>query len=492
MRGLIASICEYKPTMAHQAAQASSPAGYGADHSLRRQLRVGDLVLAQILCVVGSTWVGVGAGLGRAQTLMWIAAMAVFYLPMGAAVIGLNRVMPLEGGLYVWARRAFGDLTGFLTAWNLWMYSIATTAVILYATPTEIAYLIGPSARWLPQNAWVSFAIVALLTGALTWTAVRGLELGKWIHNVGGAAMLLVFAVLIALPLWAVAHNGAHAFAGTQGWSLTPQLPAINLRMMALFGQMLFGALCGLEYIAIFAGESQDPARNIGRSVWIASPLICAMFILGTSAVVAFVPQGHIDYIAPIPQTLRVALGNSGIGNVVAMAAIVLVEMRLLGATSLLFNAAARLPMAVGWDALLPEWFARLHPRRRTPVNSIFCAAAMVLALVALASLGVHAQETYQLLMNASLTHYELTYLAMFAAPVVGMRWLRRRMPWWLKCACISGFVATLFCLSISIFPYIDVLNRAGYAAKIGGTVVVSNLAAASFFFLRKNRAAAK
>ena len=125
-------------------------------------------------------------------------------------------------------------------------------------------------------------------------------------------------------------------------------------------------------------------------------------------------------------------------------------------------------------------------------MNSIFCAAAMVLALVALASLGVHAQETYQLLMNASLTHYELTYLAMFAAPVVGMRWLRRRMPWWLKCACISGFVATLFCLSISIFPYIDVLNRAGYAAKIGGTVVVSNLAAASFFFLRKNRAAAK
>jgi hypothetical protein len=104
--------------------------------------------------------------------------------------------------------------------------------------------------------------------------------------------------------------------------------------------------------------------------------------------------------------------------------------------------------------------------------------------------MGVNAQETYQLLSNASLTHYELTYLAMFAAPVVGARWLRRQMPWWLKCACITGFIATLFSLVISVFPFIDVLDPAGYAAKIGGTVVVSNLAAILFFYLRKNRTA--
>jgi len=40
----------------------------------------------------------------------------------------LNRAMPLEGGLYVWAHKAFGNLGGFLTAWNLWFYGIAVTA----------------------------------------------------------------------------------------------------------------------------------------------------------------------------------------------------------------------------------------------------------------------------------------------------------------------------------------------------------------------------
>src|SRR5579864_4273163 len=106
-----------------------------AQHGLRRQLGLSDLVLAQILCVVGSAWVGVAAGLGRAQMLFWLGAMLAFYVPMAASVIGLNREMPLEGGLYVWAHRAFGDLAGFLTAWNIMIYGIAVTAAILYAIP---------------------------------------------------------------------------------------------------------------------------------------------------------------------------------------------------------------------------------------------------------------------------------------------------------------------------------------------------------------------
>src|SRR5271155_402591 len=177
------------------------------EHRLHRQLGLRDLVLTQILCVVGSSWVGVAAGLGRAQTITWIAAMLVFYLPMAGSVIGLNRTMPLEGGLYVWAHRAFGDLGGFLTAWNLWVYGIAVTAAILYAIPTELSYLIGPSAAWLPESRLASVAIVTSMMAAVTLAALRGLDLSKWIHNIGGGAMLTVFVALIFLPVWALARH---------------------------------------------------------------------------------------------------------------------------------------------------------------------------------------------------------------------------------------------------------------------------------------------
>jgi glutamate:GABA antiporter len=452
-----------------------------AEHGLRRQLGLRDLVLAQVLCVVGSGWVGVAAELGRAQALTWVAAMLLFYFPMAAVVIGLNRIMPLEGGLYVWAHRAFGGLGGFLTAWNLWVYGIAVTATILYAIPTELAYLIGPKAAWLPENHLASLAIVGSIIAAVTLAAVRGLEWGKWIHNVGGIAMITAFVALIFLPAWALwrHHTGQHAM------EFAPALPPLNLFSMALFGQMLVGALSGLEYIAIFAGESRQPERNITRSVWFASPIICAMFILGTGSVVAFATPGHIDLIAPIPQTLRIALGNSGVGNLVAMTAILLVQLRLLGASSYLFTGVTRLPMAVGWDDLLPKWFTRLHPRWKTPVNSILCTSALMLLLVVLGSVGVHAQEAFQVLSNASLTHYELMYMAMFAIPMVGAAALRKSLPGWLKWVSLAGFCASLFSLLVSVYPFVDVVNPLAYAAKIAGTVVVSNVAAVVFYKLR-------
>ena len=449
-------------------------------HPLHRRLRLRDLILSQILCVVGSSWVGVAAGLGRAQALTWIAAMILFYVPMAASVIHLNRVWPLEGGLYVWAHRAYGDLGGFLTAWNLWVYGLSIAVTILYATPTELSYLIGPSAAGLPENHLASLGIITALIALITLTALRGLEMGKWIHNAGGISILLVYLGLVLLPLWAWWHHRPIH------WSAAPtQLPPASLRSLAFFGQMVFGALCGLEYIAIMAGESKHAARSIGQSVWISSPIICAMFILGTSSVLAFSQPGHIDFIAPIPQTVRIALGNTGIGSLFAVAAILLVQIRLLAAASFLFTGVTRLPMAVGWDHLVPAWFTRLHPRWGTPVNSILCTSALMWLLLILGSLGVHAQEAYQLLSNASLAHYELAYLAMFAIPLVGAGTLCRAMPWWLKMTSLVGFAATLFSLLISAYPFVDVVNPRVYAAKILGTVALSNLLGFVFYKVR-------
>jgi glutamate:GABA antiporter len=461
-------------------AQAGESTG-NSQHILKRQLGLRDLVLTQILYVVGTTWVGVAAGLGHAQVVMWIGAMLLFNVPMAASVIALNRLMPLEGGLYVWAREAFGDIGGFVTAWNIWVYGIAVTATILYETPSAIAYLLGPRAQWLPNSHWASTAMISVLVLAVMSAALRGLGVGKWIHDIGGTAMLVVFAMLILLPLW-----GWIQHVPMQWEPLRVTAPPADLRTLALFGQMMFGALCGLEYVAILAGECKDPERTIGQSVWIAAPIICIMFILGTGSVEAFVPKGQINFIAPIPQTLRAALGNTGLGNLLAVLAIGLVEVRLLSAASLVFTGVTRLPMTAGWDRLVPSWFSRLHPRWRTPTNSILFTGTLVLLMLLAASAGVHAQEAFQLLENASITHYAVAYLAMFAIPLVGMGTLRRRLPVWLKWTSAVGLASTAFSLLIVVYPFVHVVNARVYALKIGGTLVVSNLIALAFYAIRR------
>ena len=67
---------------------------------LRKELGLGTLVLTQILYVVGLTWVGFAGKLGAAHAVAWLWAIAFFYIPTAAVVLYLNRLMPLEGGLY--------------------------------------------------------------------------------------------------------------------------------------------------------------------------------------------------------------------------------------------------------------------------------------------------------------------------------------------------------------------------------------------------------
>jgi amino acid transporter len=210
------------------------------------------------------------------------------------------------------------------------------------------------------------------------------------------------------------------------------------------------------------------------------------MFILGTSSVLAFVGDRPINLIGPIPQTFRLAFGNSGAGAIIAPLAIFLLLGRAIAAGSLLFTGLTRLPLAAGWDHLLPDWFTALHSRWRTPVHSILLVASIIVVLIILSMAGVHEQEAMQLLQNASTAQYGIAYMALFALPLVGAVSLRRNLPRWLSIVSAAGFLSSLVAVMIAIYPIVDVSSRLSYAMKIAGTVVVSNLLGMAIYRARK------
>src|SRR6185436_4511929 len=110
---------------------------------LRRELGLADLVLMQVVFVVGSAWVGTAAKLGPSQLVFWMLAIVTYYLPQAAVVIYLNRRMPLEGGLYQWAKASFGEFVGFLVAWNLWVFAIVILSSFYVMIGQNISYLVG-------------------------------------------------------------------------------------------------------------------------------------------------------------------------------------------------------------------------------------------------------------------------------------------------------------------------------------------------------------
>lgn len=453
----------------------------------KKELGLFDLVLTQVVFVVGTIWVGWAAKLGQEQNVFWILAILTFYLPLAAAVIFLNRLMPLEGGLYQWTKLAFSDFVAFMVAWNLWVFAISILAGIGLVVTTNFSYALGPRAAWMKETKWMITLISCGLVIGMMAAATRGLVIGKWVHNAGGLMLLITFAALILLPLFGLVRGTVgeyHPFA--------IQFPTFTVMNLNVYSKLALGALTGFEYIAIMAGETKAPAQNIGRSVIIAAPIIAAMFILGTSSVLAFVKPSDVDLIGPIPQVLSIGFGSFGwVGKIVSLA-ILGVVIRQIALMSIYFAGNTRLPMVAGWDHLLPNWFTRLHPNYKTPVNSILFVGAVTLVLGLLSLTGVGAQEAFQLLDNAGGVFYALTYLVLFSIPLFGMKAFGVRTPLGLKIACASGFLVTLLYIGFTIVPIIEVSSPLWFALKIVSVVVLANSVGAGIYAVRRRRTEVK
>lgn len=469
-----ASVC-HEPNMKENDEQTSLAAEeVRLEHRsdvFRKELGLTDLVLTQILFIVGLPWIGVAAKQGPSHVVLWIAAAVLFYIPSALVVIYLNRAMPLEGGLYQWAKLGFSDLLGFMVAWNLWLFAILNTSEIGIQLTQYVVYIAGPDSKAMLENPWVVVVVNVFVIGALVAITIIGLSIGKWVHKAGGALMLIIFATILILPIvnWFKGNVAEYR-------PVTFELPVISLMTLNLLGKMGFGAFGGFEYVAIHAGEARDPARSIAKSVAIAAPIIAILFILGTSSVLMIIPQDQIDLIAPIPQILSAGFGSLGSAFAIGTLTILALMSIRIAQASVMFGGNTRLPMVAGWDNLLPEWFTKLHAKYRTPVNSILFVGAVTLFMGIVGLIGVGKQEAFQILWNAAGVFYALTYLVMFAIPLIGLRNVTPRPPLWLRVAAVSGFLMTLLNVVLSLVPIIEVDDRLMFAVKIGGLIVITNL----------------
>ena len=239
------------PTPAVAELQTAAPAA-----ALRKELGFTDLVLASILLVVVPDFFGSAVKAGPAHVALWLLAIALFFLPQALVVSFLNQRLPMEGGLYEWARHAFGDAIGFLVALNLWMYVVLYVASIGLVTTNYAAYALGLDADAVTSHRGILLATSVAIIGGLMLVAHLGLAVGKWVANVGSALTVLIIVLLAVLPFL---RPGGQATNGYHPLHLA--MPPVTLFSFSVFSKMTFGALCGLEYTAIFAGETRNPAQ---------------------------------------------------------------------------------------------------------------------------------------------------------------------------------------------------------------------------------------
>lgn len=476
--------------------QAGEPqASTASGHGLRRALGLPDLVLMQILLVVGITWAGNAAHVGGTHVWYWLAAILTLFVPLAAVVGWCATVWPFEGGVYQWVKYTFGPFAGFIAAWNFAMWSLMAICNVGILTATSLSYGLGAGAAWMEDSHKLIVGLTLALFLFILLINLPGFGIGRWVSHFGTAVTVLVTALLLGLLFIHPGATAAHPHINPQApFSLA--MPVITLMSFNLFTKMAMNALSGLEQVAVFAGETRDAGRTILRSAWIAAPIIAVIYILMTGSMLAYTPADKVDLTGPIPQVLAAAFGSrtsaSGVnwGLVLGRGTILVLAAALIAQYAVLVAETSRLPMVAGWDRLVPRWFTRLHPRWKTPTRSIvvIVIAAVVLGLAATSGAG--AQEAFQLISSAGNLLYGVYYILLFAIPLAaGARFALRPGPW-LKVAGVSGLLVTVLSMVFNLLPIVDVSSTWIFAIKVIFSAILLNVIGVGIYWWgTRNRA---
>jgi amino acid transporter len=438
-----------------------------------RAMGLRDLVLFYVVTGISLRWIATAAAAGPGSIVVWIIAWAAFYIPLALSVVELSSRYPDEGGLYVWSKRAFGGFAGFISAWTYWTSNLPYFPAILYFAASNALFIGGPRWQSLASNRlyFLGFSLVGLAIP--TVLNVLGLDVGKWLSNVGALGMWIPVLIVIALGLvsW-------HRYGSATHFTAASLIPSFHIKDV-LFWASLTYAFGGCEAASFMSEEIKDPRRNIPRALLLGGATVTLVYIVGTIFVLLAVPSREVSEIQGLIQALSVTGQHLGLLWVIPVVA-VLISLSNLGASGAYLAATARLPFVAGIDRFLPAVFGRLHPRYKTPDVAIWtqCVAGMI--FIVLGQAGTSVKGAYDVLVSMGVITYFIPYLFVFSSLIVLQREPAGtgviRVPGGRRAAIVLGtvgFATTTLMILLSLLPSPDDPNKVLAVTKVLGLTAV-------------------
>jgi len=262
------------------------------------------------------------------------------------------------GGPVLYATDAFGPFVGFSTGWALYLSRVTAFAANSNVLATYLASLSDVFAGEIARA-----VIISVVTVGLTYANVTAVR--------DGVRTMAVFTVLKVTPLLLLILLGLQHVTAT---TLIPAAPFI-VSELGETTLLLIYAYVGFETIAITAGETSQPRRNLPRALVatvLSTGLLYFLIVLVFVSVVA--PQ---DY----GQATLVDVGRALAGPVGALGITLAAVFSIGGNLAGSILGAPRLIFSMAENRMLPAWFAHIHPKFATPHRSILLMAGMALIL---------------------------------------------------------------------------------------------------------------
>jgi amino acid transporter len=436
---------------------------------LRSAMGLRDVVLLFVTAGTNMQWVAIAAAAGPSAIGMWGLSFLTMALPLAWCVIEMSSRYPEEGGLYVWAKHAFGGFAGFLTGWTYWSSNLPYFPGLLYFAAANALYIVGGDALRLSQSP--SYFIVTSLLGLALGTAlnIAGLDVAKWLTNVGAVARWL--ATLLLIVMGAIAWS---RFGSATDWSLAAIVPTFDLKGMIFWSTLVF-AWTGFEAASFMGDEIEDARRNVSRAILLSAPLIIAIYVLGTLAVLVAVPVGTLTGLQGVMQAIDVAARRIEAPWITPVMALLIV-LTTLGSLCAWLGAVARIPFVAGIDRYLPDGFGRMHPRWGSPWVALLTQSGITVVFALMGQAGTSVKGAYNALVSMTVVATMIPFFFVFASALRIQAEPRPahalRLPGGRPVAAffaLVGFAATLGATVLACFPAADEPHKLLAVAKIIG-----------------------
>lgn len=449
----------------------------GKTQSLHRVIGTWDLVLLNVVAIVGLRWISVAAQIGPSSLMMWAIGLLGFFVPLAFAVLELSSRLPGEGGLYIWAKVAMGDLHGFIAGWSYWVFNIVFFPSALLFSAGIFLHIVG--GKWLDYGNDIAYNAAYCLT--ILWCAIGlnifGLERAKWLQNIGGIATWTAGSLILGAG--AVAWYRFGPATAITSSNLLPDFSKLST-FSTLATVML--AYAGLELGPIIGGEIKDPKRQIPRATLISGVVVTTIYIAATASILIVLPTSSIDLIGGIPQALTAVGERLGVPQFGRWTAL-LITLGTIGSIAAFVTCTARLPFVVGVDRFLPQVLARLHPKYGSPYVALLVQGVLTSLVLAAALSGSTIREAFSILIDMTVILSLIPLLYIFLAfPILRKRVAGRNegvvlspgggaVAWLVG---LTGFSCTTLAIVTSMLPPADSSSASLFLFKVlGGSALL-------------------
>jgi glutamate:GABA antiporter len=455
---------------------------------LRRVLGRGDLILLFVVAIVNLNVVPTIASNGGVTVWLWILALLLFFWPQGIAVIELAHRYPEEGGVYLWAKRVFGDFHGFLSGWCYWTNNIFyVPTVLLYFVGISV-YVAGPRARGLADNPWFALGASMVLLALLVVLNVLGLGVGKWVNNLGGIGTAVTAITLIGLGILVTLRFGTKMTAAEF------QIPG-DVRLLGSFGVICFG-LVGLELASIMGDEIEDPRRTLPGAVAWGGVISGVLYIGATLTLLLAVSKQDIGVLQGVVQAVSHMAEQVKASWIVSPFAFVL-SISIAGIASAWLSGSARIPFVAGLDSYLPDGLGKLHPEYSTPYVALIVHGTLSALFLAMSFVGAGVKEAFVTMLDLAVVLQLVPFLYMYGAVLklakksaAGEGYYSRAK---LLTAGSCGLATTMLAIGVAFIPSHQIKSIGLFEMKmVSGTLLFVGLAAFFFFVYGRRKTARK